>query len=53
MTVAELIKRLQNLSREDQAKKVVLDGCDCFGDAKGLEVDSYSVTLTRYAQETS
>ncbi len=35
MTVAELIDRLRGLP---PALPVVLEGCDCFGDATGVEV---------------
>ena len=43
MTVAELIAKLSTI--EDQSRKVVVEGCDCINDAKGIDTDDPDVMV--------
>ncbi len=47
MTVQELILKLIELQDEDKSKKVIVEGCDCYRDARSIdnsEVDKLIIT---------
>ena len=44
LTVAGLRRLLKSI---DPALSVIVEGCDCYGDAKGVEVEGSACIITR------
>jgi len=50
LTVDELISVLSELTPEQRALPVELEGCDCSGPAIGIDADANNVLITRGQQ---